>query len=680
MNGKNNMNRINDSLARAMEEIDLNLDTSSAEDADILRVDIDKLRSSTEDQILKLREEYLQRESELLVHLPEEEKIAMINSRPECLFSESSPLVIDDAKVFNEYNEKDAQLWVSPKDNMKSSNKSNRDFGFSPDRSKKTAKDDLAELESRIKAEMEVEYSKSEAELVKEYEGKMENAVRDVEIKLNQYWESRADELEEKIKALEDSKPKTAKDLDKKYQEYYEELLEKEKEELAEELEGKIREKYELLLQQEMNSTSGLDFETERQIREEMEYAFQQRLRDEKQAWEAEIEANIMHELRKKSDFSLKQKIEAIEERVKNEATQEINNKISEIKKQADEKISKYLADSQKDDIEALRQTFKDEYKQKLRSEQDSTLKAYLDPKQKMLIEQELRKELAEKLEKEIYEEAEQNLRAKVKNELADLYKNRQKKLRQDMKNKLKHAEEKLNEQCKSEIEQQVAEIIVKREKELMSDYKKQLERNKKEIEAQLTKEFEAKYLKERESLNDELTEITKNKALLTAQLKSVKQQKKEELSRIKKQREEIHEKLQELAQPVLEVKPTPPPVKSHIFSNEDLDEHYHENKTAISPIPANESVEKVKASSYFQHEPVVVEQVTRKIPSPAVQERVEIEPTRRRLLPKYNTQDLLNQILSQNNEEIRKAHKSLEDTQEPPIYYRKLIEYPSKK
>ena len=511
-------NQLGSSLAGAIEELERNCETSSIEETDNLRLEIEKLRAAAEDQVLKLRQEYLEKETELLALLPEEEKLALINSRPQDLFSDPNTLLEEEGKP-----------WTSP----------------SIEESK-----DVSELESRVRKEMEADYIKTENALVKEYEDKMEAAVREVEIRLNQYWEERAEELEVKIRALEESKPKSPKDLEKKFQSYYDDLLEKSKEEVASELEEKIKEKYENLLQQELESNSGLDFETENQIRQEMEIAFEQRLRDEKQAWQAEIEANYMHELRKKNDFSLKQKIEAIEEKVKAEANEEINKKIAELQKEADHKIAAYKSEATKEDLSLMKEKFKEEYKAKIRAEQDNTIKNLLDPRQKQVIEQELRKELTEKLERELYEEAEINLRNKVKAELAELYKNRQKQLRQDMKNKLKNAEDRLNEQFKSEIEQQVAEIVVKREKELMADYKKQLERNKKEIEAQLTKEFEAKYLKEREALNDELTEITKNKALLSAQLKSVKQQKKEELSKIKKQREEINEKLQELVQP----------------------------------------------------------------------------------------------------------------------------------
>jgi uncharacterized protein with NRDE domain len=505
-------------LAGAIEELENNYETSSIEEPDNLRLEIEKLRASTEDQILKLRSEYLEKETELLSLLPEEEKLALLNSRPQSLFADPSSLLEEEGKP-----------WTS----------------ISMDESK-----DASDMEARIRGEMENDFIRTEKALVKEYEEKMEAAVREVEIKLNQYWESRAEELEEKIRALEESKPKNSKDLEKKFQSYYDDLLEKSKEELAEELEAKIKEKYENLLQMEMENNSGLDFETENQIRQEMEFAFQQRLRDEKQAWQSEIEATYMHELRKKNDFSLKQKLEAIEEKVKSEASEEINRKIAELQKEADQKIAAYKSETSKEDLEMIKERFKEEFKAKLRAEQDSSYRSLLDPRQKQAIEQDLRKELTDKLEKELYEEAEFNLRSKVKSELAELYKNRQKQLRQDMKNKLKNAEDRLNEQFRSEIEQQVAEIVAKREKELMADYKRQLERNKKEIEAQLTKEFEAKYLKEREALNDELTEITKNKALLTAQLKSVKQQKKEELSKIKKQREEINERLQELVVP----------------------------------------------------------------------------------------------------------------------------------
>ena len=51
---------------------------------------------------------------------------------------------------------------------------------------------------------------------------------------------------------MEESKPMSLKEIDKKYQEYYEELLEKQKEELAEEIDAKIREKYENLLQKKL--------------------------------------------------------------------------------------------------------------------------------------------------------------------------------------------------------------------------------------------------------------------------------------------------------------------------------------------------------------------------------------------------------------------------------------------
>ena len=75
--------------------------------------------------------------------------------------------------------------------------------------------------------------------------------------------------------------------------------------------------------------------------------------------------------------------------------------------------------------------------------------------------------------------------------------------------------------------------------------------------------------------MNDELTEITKTKALLTTQLKTVKQQKKNELGKIKKQREEIDEKLQELIIPQKnnEVRPSPQPSRLNLFTVGDHEE-----------------------------------------------------------------------------------------------------------
>jgi hypothetical protein len=665
-----------------IEESDLNFETSSIDDTENLRLEIEKLRAATEDQILKLREEYLQQEAEILKELTnDQERKQIMESRPDFLFSETSAL--DDHKNFEYFSDKDTSKrmpWSSPFQEISPAKPYPQDLSplkdFEKNRFKIKQDDEDFELENRIKSEMEKEFKQTEKELKKEYDEKIDKAVHDVEIKLNQYWESRAQELEDKIKALEDTKPKSAKEIDQKYQEYYEELLEKEKEELAEELEGKIREKYENLLQQELNNSNGLDYETQNQIKEEMEYAFQQRLRDEKQAWQAEVEANFMHELRKKSEFSLKNQIEAVEEMVKKDATDEINRKISEIKKEADEKITRYIADSQKKDIEAAKQVFKAEYKQKLKLDQENTLKSLLDPKVKLQIEQELRKELTEKLEKEIYEECETNLKSKVRAELSDLYKNRQKQLRLEMKNKLKHAEERLTDQYKAEIEQQVNDIIARREKELIIDYKKQLERNKREIEAHLTKEFEAKHFKEREALNDELAEITKTKALLMAQLKTVKLQKKDELDRIKKQREEINEKIQELGHTERnpEIKQTPHPTKPSLFSDcEDFDTN---EKLHVFNFESD-SMDKLKKNSPFLIENQ--ESNLDKPPSPIFPDKIETEQPKRRLLPKYNTQDLLNQILSQNTEETKKAYKLLEETQEPPTYYRKLIDYSNK-
>ena len=296
MYGENSLNRLNASLAGAIEEIDLNFETSSIEDAENLRVEIEKLRAMTEDQILKLRQEYLKQELELLKEIDNEnEKKLIIESRPECLFIDSTSISLEDLKNFEFFGEKETSKrlpWASPiDDNILRSKKHNEIDPVDMENQEKSKSsirnhldEEVADLEYRIKLEMEAEFRQHEKDITREYEEKMENAVSEVEIKLNQYWESRAEELEEKIKAVEEGKNKPIKNLDQKYQEYYEELLEKEKESLAEELEGQIREKYENLLQQELNNSSGLDYETEKQIREEMEYAFQQRLRDEKQA------------------------------------------------------------------------------------------------------------------------------------------------------------------------------------------------------------------------------------------------------------------------------------------------------------------------------------------------------------------------------------------------------------
>ena len=370
MYGDNSITRLNASLAGAIEDLDLNFETSSIEDTDNLRLEIEKLRAVAEDQILKLREEYLHQESDLLSQIESEtERNLIITTRPDCLFGAESVLNLESIRIQDPRVSKEnpkRMPWVSSEEVLTSSKKafeSDSQALVSSGKSKNYAKDrqdeELAELERRIQAEMEEEFQRNERVLEQEYNEKMEEAVKSVEVKLSQYWESRAEELEEKIKALEETKPKSSKDIEKKYQEYYEELLEKEKEELAEELEAQIREKYENLLQQEMSSSSGLDYETEKQIREEMEYAFQQRLREEKQAWQDELETNTMHEMRKKSEFSLKQKIELLEDKVKQEATEEINQKILQIKKEADEKITGYIIESQKEDFYSMKQRLK---------------------------------------------------------------------------------------------------------------------------------------------------------------------------------------------------------------------------------------------------------------------------------------------------------------------------------
>ena len=47
--------------------------------------------------------------------------------------------------------------------------------------------DEFSELENKIKAEMEAEFLENEKSLKIEYQEKMDKAVNDVEIKLNQY-------------------------------------------------------------------------------------------------------------------------------------------------------------------------------------------------------------------------------------------------------------------------------------------------------------------------------------------------------------------------------------------------------------------------------------------------------------------------------------------------------------
>ena len=95
MQGEYSLNRFNGSPSGAIEELDFNFETSSIEESENLRLEIEKLRAATEDQIFKLREEYLQKESELINHLSnEKEKKIILDTRPDFLFCDT--LSLDD--------------------------------------------------------------------------------------------------------------------------------------------------------------------------------------------------------------------------------------------------------------------------------------------------------------------------------------------------------------------------------------------------------------------------------------------------------------------------------------------------------------------------------------------------------------------------------------------------------
>ncbi|CAG9335552.1 unnamed protein product [Blepharisma stoltei] len=653
---------------------ELEFEESSVE-SNNLRMDIEKLRAATEDAIRNIRENYLFRESELISQIQSEDmKKALLENRPGTLET-NDDLSIEELKQFEiaRMEEIESLKRIGHKASSKESmfNLSSSEVSSIFRRSLENQGEDVGpidlekcseaikekyqkeveDMERAVRDECEVEFDKQRKQLRFDYENKMNQEISEVQNRLNEYWQERAEELEDKINQLSEARPRSTSELEKIYQSQYEERLAVETQRLKAEIEVSLRNEYEIMLNQRVEAAKKEtqdpnDFLTD--LRREMEEKFQQRLVIEKNEWKEEIQSIILPEIRSKLEPSLKEKLAEVESKVKQDADVEIKGKVEIIKKEAEERIKNYIQKVAQRDYESLKEKIKEDMKKALRKEQESKLQTALDAEVKLQIEREIRKELTLQMESQVYEEVESRVKEEIRNELIDLYKNRQKQIRHELNAKLKAAQEKYTIQQKKEVAKQVAGMLEKREKEIKNNLRKKLERDKKEIEAELAKEYEGNQSYQRVKTTKELTEISKTKAQLIVQIKKVKQEKKEELNMIRKQREELEQKIKDLEQ--------------------IQEKNFFQNKTPMS-----------QRSTIFQ--PEIVNEVQAQdieTPNENAIPHENIDPPRmqsqRKLLSHYNSQDLLNQIISKNMQETQDAYRLLEETKDPPSYYRRSL------
>lgn len=202
---KLNINDLNLSAESEINELDI--ETGSVESGN-LRLDIEKLRASTEDAIRKIRESYIKKETELISQMQsEDEKKLLLQNRPGSL-DLNEDMSIDDLKQFEIARMEELQNLrrighkQSSMFNLSSSDLStifrksleNQGEDVNPTNIEKCSEaikekyqKELEEMEIAVRQECEAQFDQNRRQLRLDYENKMNQEITEVQLSLNDH-------------------------------------------------------------------------------------------------------------------------------------------------------------------------------------------------------------------------------------------------------------------------------------------------------------------------------------------------------------------------------------------------------------------------------------------------------------------------------------------------------------
>lgn len=404
------------------------------------------------------------------------------------------------------------------------------------------------------------------------------------------------------------------------------------------------------------------DLET---FRANTEVEFEVRLATAKESWKEEVENWAVEDRKQALELSFEQKLAQRSREIQDQAKAEVAQLAAQFRKEAQEAISLHLQrlaeDSGKRE-EAGRQQMREECMKEIRSEREMKLAEALAARLTVQLDKELRRDLAPKVEKELRTALEEHLRGQIRKEFEDIFETRRNQLETELKSKLKAATERVEGRFEDEIARLMQEKTQKLEKELKIKYKMKLEREVRQAQSQALEDYKAKQTADMEEIRREKAEIGRLKAALNVQMRKLGSDRREETERARKMELELERKGKELSYQLgraqeggentkLRQNTSPKPRESRISPE----------KSDI--LPENRPFSPEKA------EIMPIKTLPRPISPPKQAPAAVIAEEEPRFLPRYDSQDLVKQLISRNLEEAqREAVSLLQQTEKPPL------------
>lgn len=685
----------------AIEELGLQVEDESLEPDDQLepRLEIEKLRALAEEAIQQIKSKYSSLEADLMNRLTPDEQEMIHLTRPECL-KDNPPLSARNAGLYGSADSFEEMRYAETRmageikvlrdelDRLRkrlseSEGPSNRasmtgsltgptllsilkSVQPQPDADKlerctevilDTVEKDKQSLEMQLRREIESRFEADRKAMKENFEEEIAKAVEETRIQANEYWQGRM------------KKGKT-------------EDIEKIKENLYVEIEAKLQKEYEEKLKRRVSQMTGNRGKGEElsELREKLqqleeyranqEIEFELRLASEKEAWKEEITSIGLSDYRLELQRDFDRKLSLRTSEIQQDSKAEVAQLTQQFRREAQDAITQHLQrlnEETERKTESMKSVLREECMKELRSEREMRLSEAIAAKLTGQIDKDLRRELTPRVERELRSSLEQKLRLELQKEFEEVYEARKNQLEVEMKSRLRAAQERAEGRFEDDVNRLLQEKTAKIEKEMRIKYKSKLERQQKQLEAGLKLELSQKLEEEKAELMREKNEVARLKSALNVQIKKTSMDRKEEIDRIRRQEADLERKSKELSYQMTKMQ-----IQEGISATPELKRQVHSTvsrgERSVTPLPrpreSRISPQKYTADSELISSlprPLSPPQLSRQ--SPQSSERNNDKE--QRLVPRYDSQDIVRALISKNLEEAQKeAVKTLQNTE----------------
>lgn len=484
---------------------------------------------------------------------------------------------------------------------------------------------------------------------------------------------------------------------------FYDNLLDEKIFEETEKLQNiigeKLRPEYENKLQQKLALLSNRKSSVKKPSRDEIEKIrgnfevdSEIRMYTEKEEWKKEYMPSLIEEARYMVKVEHDQRVGKRTADLRNQAKAEIQDLFENLKKDSELAIKQKFREidesesaREKETLERIRAECYDE----LRKDQDFRLRSALTDKLREQLEKEVRNELIRRIEMELRLRKEDEIREEVKISIEQEHEDIRKKFESEIRGKIQNLEEEFESNHNHLCVQEVDSKLERREKELKIDYMRKLEKLKDSSQKEFSDYQNQQSKKSKQLLSQEKSEVARLRSKLNVMLKKLTENRKSELQRLQSQEEVLDKKMREI-QYFQQFKDEQPSritcikeersrgsSKSPMASKQRSKSPFREQVSVISPKFPHPGIELIRSLPKPLPPPTLtnfktIPQGTLSNYNNTSEKSTYQERSRspeRKLLGKYNSRELISDLIMKNLEDAKQqAWTLLKETEHPPL------------